>query len=129
MKTKFKHVVYVFSTYAALSSCASVQPADVFVEKETSSRYRIENVLVTKGDTTVTVYGNLHSRSRGSASGHVDITFISTNGEVLQTVKTDYHRGSLKARDYNFSVKLPLMLPDGSTVRIVHHRRNHNGNG
>lgn len=113
----------------ALSSCTSVQPADVVIEKETPSRYRIENVLVTKVDTTVTVHGTLHSRSRGSAPGHVDITFISTNGDVLHTVKTDYHRGSLKARDYKFHVELPLALPDGSTVRIVHHRRDHNGNG
>ena len=131
MKAIFKRVVCIFIACVALSSCASVQPnkANVIIEKDTSSRFRIENVLVTKVDSIITVSGKLHSRTRGGAPGHVDITFVSTNGDVLQTLKADYRRRSLSARDYEFHVELSLALPDGSTVRIAHHRRAHNGNG
>ena len=133
MKTIFKLVVYIFIVCVALSGCASVQSskADVIIEKDTSSRYRIENVLATSANSTVIVSGKLHSRSRsrGSAPGHIDITFASTNGEVLQTVKTDYRRRSLKSWHYMFRVKVPLTLPEGSTVQIAHHRRAHNGDG
>jgi len=126
--TTFINVALVI---AAISSCASVESkkANVVIEKESSSLLRFERVTVTRSESVITVHGTLHSRTRSSVPGHIGITFLSTNGDVLQTLKTDYHRGSLRARDYNFSVEVPLDLPDGSTVRLVHHRRDHNGNG
>jgi hypothetical protein len=126
--TAFISVAFVI---VVVYGCASVESkkANVIIEKESSSLLRFENVRVTRSESNITVRGTLHSRTRSSVPGHIDITFLSTNGEVLQTLKTDYHRGSLKARDYNFKVEVPLDLPEGSTVRLVHHRRSHKENG
>lgn len=129
MKKKVSIAVFisVALVIAAISGCASVESkkANVIIEKESSSLLRFERVTVTRSESVITVRGTLHSRTRSSVPGHIDITFLSTNGDILQTLKTDYHRGSLKARDYNFKVEVPLDLPDGSTVRVVYHRRAH----
>jgi len=131
MKTRIKLAVYIFIVCVTLTSCASVQSnkADVIIVKDISSRYRISNIQVTKDDSLVTVAGTLHSQTRSRFPGHVDITFLSKSGEVLHTTIVDYRRKSLKSRNRMFRVKIPLELPDGSSVRIVHHRRDHNGNG
>jgi len=131
MKTIFNRIVNIFIVSVALSSCASAQSnqADVNIEKDTSSRYRISNIQVTKDNSIVTVAGTLHSQTRSRFPGHVDITFYSISGEVLHIARVDYRRRSLKSRNRMFRVKIPLELPDGSSVHIVHHRRDHNENG
>ena len=127
MKTIIKLVVYVFIVGAVVvSGCANVQSnkTDVIIEKDTSSRGRIQNVLVTPTDSTVIVSGTLHNRnfSRAPIPGHLDITFLSPDGEVLHKLKTDYRRNSIKPRDSYFRIEVPMVLPPDSIVRVKYHR-------
>lgn len=116
----------------AAFGCASVESKkmNVKIEKEESSPIlRFEDVRVTSTDSIISVEGNLHATTRSFVPGHVDITFVSPDDEVLHTLQTDIRRRSLKARDYHFHVQVPLVIPDESTVRIVYHRRTHYKNG
>lgn len=125
-------VFYIFIVYALLFACASVESrkVNVNIEKEIlSPNLRLENVRVTSTNSKISIQGNLHTRTRSIVPGHVDITFVSPDDKVLHTLQTDIRRRSLKSRDYHFHAEVPLVLPDGSTVRIVYHRRSHDGNG
>lgn len=123
----------IFVIAATVSACTGIAPknANVNVERESSSLARIFNVMVTSSDSGVTVSGTLDKRfhSRTVIPGHVDIIFLSPEGEVLHQLQTDYRRSSLKSRHSTFRVEVPLQLPDGSTVRVEHHSRSKTQNG
>lgn len=126
---KINLVFYTFIMCAFLFGCASVESKKMNVNIETeesSPTLRFENVRVTSTDSIISLEGNLHSSSRSFVGGHVDITFVSPDDEVLHTFQTDIRRSSLKSREYHFHAEVPLVLPDKSTVRIVYHRRTHN---
>ncbi len=126
---KIATFLVVAVTITVVFGCASVESrnTNVNIEKiESSPIMRYENVRVTSTDSTITVEGNLHASTRSYVPGHVDITFLSPDDEVLHTFQTDVRRQSLKSRDYHFHAEVPLVLPDESTVGIVYHRRTHN---
>ncbi|MFT5452227.1 MAG: protein involved in sex pheromone biosynthesis [Enterobacterales bacterium] len=127
MKMKYKLVVSIFVVSLAMSGCASVERnnADVLVEKEIFSRFQIGAVEVTNNDSSVIVSGTLRSQRRGNALGHIDLTFISTDGDDLYEGITDLRGRSLSTRTYNFRAELPFVVPAGSTVRVKYHRSKH----
>lgn len=129
MKTNF--AFFILIACALFSGCANVQSnkSNISIEKESSGFVRFEKVIVHSEDSTVTVSGSIHSQPRNAAIGHVDITFLSPDGDVLHVLKTQIHRQSIKDRHLHFRVKTSLVLPECSTVRIVHHKSSHNGNG
>lgn len=110
-----------------LAGCAGVQArkANVNIETESAAQIRIFDVAVKSTPSTVIVTGTLHKRSHGRTTipGHIDITFISPDGEQLKTVRVEYHRPSINSRDSRFKTEIPLNLPDDSTVRIEHFRK------
>ncbi|MGH1536616.1 MAG: hypothetical protein ACRBDX_00970 [Gammaproteobacteria bacterium] len=124
-------IFYAFTMCAFLFGCASVNSnsANINIEKESSGLISFERVNVRSDDSTLTVSGDLHARTRSVARGHIDITFISPDEVVLHELTTSIKRRSLKNRHMHFHVNVPLVLPEGSTVRLVHHRKSHNGNG
>ena len=123
--------IYSFGFICALAlvaaGCAGVQArkANVNIEIESAAQIRIFDVAVKSTPSTVIVTGTLHKRSHGRSviPGHIDITFVSPDGEQLHTVKTKYHRSSINSRDSTFEAEVPLELPDNSTVRIEHFRK------
>lgn len=129
MNTKFRIIIgfiYMVTLIVIMSACTSVdsKKANVNIEVDSSPRIQIFDVAVRATNSHVTVSGSLHKRShsRTAIPGHIDITFLSPNGEVLRELETDYHRPSINSRESTFSVKVPLLLADGSTVRIEHYR-------
>ena len=126
---KINLVFYAFIMCAFLFGCASVNSNDTNfkIEKESSGLIGFERVFVRSDDSIVTVSGDLHARPRSAARGHIDITFISPDEKVLHELTTNIRRRSLKDRHMHFHVKVQLDLPEGSTVRLVHHRKSHNG--
>jgi hypothetical protein len=128
---KINFVFYAFIMCALLFGCASVNSnsANINIEKESSGLISFERVNVRSDGSTLTVSGDLHARTRSVARGHIDITFISPDENVLHELTTNIRRRSLKDRHMHFHVKVPLDLPEGSTVRLVHHRKSHDVNG
>lgn len=127
MYIKYKLVVSVFIVSLAISGCASFERnnADVLIEKEIFSRFLIGAVEVTNKDSSVIVSGTLRSQRRGNAPGHIDLTFISTDGVILYEGITDLRGRSLSTRTYNFRAELPFVAPSGSTVRVKYHSSKH----
>lgn len=116
---------FVLLVITIVTGCANIESrsADVSIEKVSSSIAHFDRAFVTSTQTSVEIYGVLHKRhhSRTIIPGHVDIEIISPEGEVLSKLETDYHRGSIKARQSTFHVSVPMVLPEGSTVRLIHH--------
>lgn len=124
--TNAAKLFYIFVITIAVSGCTSIETkkANVNIESESSSLARIFNVIVISTESGVMVSGTLDKRfhSRTVIPGHVDILFLSPEGEVLHQLQTDYRRSSIKSRHSKFRVEVPLILPEGSTVRVVHHK-------
>jgi len=95
-------------------------------KKETSSLLRFHNVRVVSADSIVTVKGSLRATIRSTIPGHVDITFLSPEGDVLHALSADIHKIKQKSRDYHFHAEAPVVLSDDSTVVVAYHRRTHN---
>ena len=95
------------------------------VKKESSSLLRFQDVRVASADSTITVKGSLRSTIRSSIPGHVDITFLSPEGDVLHELSADIHKLKYKSRDYHFHAEVSVVLPENSTVELVYHRRAH----
>ncbi len=128
MNSMQKFLLVMFSMFALLvSGCASVQTknASIDIEILPTAQIRIFNVTVKSTESNVIITGTLHKGSHGRSiiPGHIDITFLSPDNEVLQTVETKYRRSSLNSRDSTFKVEIPLELADGSTIRIQHFRK------
>ena len=128
MSSKIKYSFGIISMVVLLiSSCAGVQTkkANVSIEIAPTSKIRIFNVAARSTESNVIVTGKLHKRSHGRTiiPGHIDITFLTPDNEILLTVETKYRRSSINSRDSTFNVEIPLELADGSTVRIEHFRK------
>ncbi len=119
-----KLVFSILVLFIALSGCASMEAdfADVKIERVHSASAQIENIIVTKTDTVVTITGTLQSRTRSYPIGFAEITFISPDNEKLHSLKSDYRQRDSGSREYHFYLEVPLHVPDGSTVRVTHVR-------
>jgi hypothetical protein len=56
--------------------------------------------------------------------GHIDIAVFDSEGLVIDTISTLFSPRNIpkaKARTSKFKVALPLLLPEGSTIRAVYH--------
>ena len=125
---KINLVFYAFIMCVFLFSCATVESRkmNVNIETEDSSPIlRFENVRVASTDSTITVKGSMRAVIRSTIPGHVDITLLSPEGDVLHALSADIHRLKYKSRDYHFHAEVPVVLPENSTVEIVYHRRAH----
>ena len=112
-----------------VSGCATnrvdlVANEKVIVEKVTTSSEYFSKTSVYSTDSGMTVSGELHKRwsSRGHIFGHVEIEVISPDETVLCIIDTSYHPRSLKSSSAIFSADIPLMVEDGTIVRIIHHQ-------
>lgn len=133
MSKNINSIINILMLVLLLTACANTgtRRVDINIELEPSAGIKIFNVAV---DTTLKhtiVSGTLHKKSHGRTiiPGHLEIIFLSPEGDMLHTLETKYRRSSLNARDSTFRVEVPLVFEEGSTVRIVHHRRsNHDEN-
>ena len=127
MNCKHKILFSIVSTLILLNGCTGVpaKKENVNIEIEASRQIRISNVIVRSTESYAIVTGKLHKRRHGRTviPGHLDITFLSPDGGVLQTVETRYRRFSRNARGSKFKVEVPIEIEEKSTVRVEHFRQ------
>lgn len=116
---------------AAAVGCASLAPdlvsqGAVTVEHN-PSRFSAHwsHVSVRRTESGTAISGEFHKRSfhRGKLSGHVDIEVVSPDGALLAQARAPYGYGSGtgKVQRAGVSAVLPVQVPKGSTVRLIHH--------
>ena len=117
----------VLATIFALQGCAakSLDLADegrVNVETVPSSRGYVSRVYILASDMGIRIAGKVHGASdhRGNIFGHLDAEVISPNGDLLWQEEFSYRNHGGKSRTATFSVEVPVVIPDGSTVRVIH---------
>ena len=95
------------------------------IERIDSNAADIGHVYVTQVDDTLSLRGELKKRlsKRGPIPGHLHVTLINSQGEMLKEADINYTRRNVKSSKAFFSTKLPIDLPSGSTIRITHFER------
>jgi hypothetical protein len=95
----------------------------VKVETIASKYGHVSRVSVWCNETETEVIGEIHgsTHGRGHIRGHIDVEIIYPDGtmQVKETFK--YHNRGGKSRVTPFSIKVPIVVPEGSTIRIIHH--------
>ena len=128
IRQQFVGVFLALSPVFALQSCAVkplklVSEDKITVETVPSIYGHISRVSVESSETGTRVSGEVHgsSHQRGYIRGHVDVEVIFPVGlmQEKETFKYHYHGG--KSRATPFSVEIPIVVPEESTIRVIHH--------
>lgn len=128
----------LIATLAIITPCVStgvdlVERGEVKVEYEPSHHTHFHRVSARPEKGEVIVSGYLYKRSHhrrslhrlGHTWGHVDIKVLSSGGDILQQGYTRYTRvGRSKSGKFNLSVRFPDAIPQGSSIRVIHHPDN-----
>ncbi len=111
------------------SHCVDLLKDGTFkLEPVPSKGYYLSNVQAHQVDNGLEITGKVKRRSHaGLGGGHVDITIVSPEGKLLEKHSTFYSpriipMRRMHMRESGFEVRLPKIPPDGSTIRIAHHR-------
>lgn len=112
-----------------LSGCSAVRfdlaGRQLSIEPLSSERVEISRAYVRMAGSRIEIHGTLQARrtTQTMPAGHVVIRVIDSSGAQLTEARTDYHRttGKLfkKSQQYSFSVTLPSVPPQGSTIRVM----------
>ena len=108
------------------SSRSLLGTAYVSIKKIPSENTKIGGVYVRKVDGGVTIGGTVTFRQTRITLpfSYMEVTILAPDGKVLYKAHSDYYRYGrpTKATDtFNFSSKIPLVPPKGSTVQLMHH--------
>ncbi len=131
MKSKGLSLFFVLTV--VLSGCASghvhlVDGGTVFIERVPAKKVYFSRVYVNQDGNELVIAGRLKQRYRSHVgSGHVDIAILNPAGEILGKGSAFYVPGILSAkrsrhRGSRFEVRLPVVPPEGSKVRLEFHR-------
>ncbi len=113
----------------AASGVNVVDEGIVTIERVNSKRARVSHVCVYQDDKGTWVSGMVKRKGITVVpdKGHVDIVVFSPDGDLVREVIDRYTpRLTRKKRMGRFSVRIATSLPEGSTVRVVHHDKPHN---
>ena len=116
---------------AALAGCATgnelVRNGTLNVEPIASHRARVSSLYVRQEAEGICVRGKVSKRysGRGRIPGHVHLSVIGPEGDVLSDTRISYKGRGGKARSANFYARIPTEPPVGSTLRVTHHSRAH----
>jgi hypothetical protein len=110
-----------------------VEKGTASVERVHSRNIAVSRVYVYQDGDQLEIAGRVKRlRSTIANGGHVDIAIVSPEGELLEQVSTGYvpriirRRGS---REALFTVRLPIIPPEGSRVRVAYHKIEKPGDG
>ena len=130
-KNHYRLVVLCLSGSAVLAGCATytdpVREGGLSIERVSSQRAVVGYVYVRDESGKYRVRGTVKKRflSRGPIPGHVHITLIDPDGEILSDTPVRYMRKSAKSRSADFHLELGPEPPTGSTLRVSHHPASH----
>lgn len=136
MKAKELRILFVLmilsvsiTGWACASNCVNLLKDGTLKLETISSRgYYISKVHANQVNDELEITGKVKRRSySGTGGGHVDITIISPDGEVLEKLSTFYvprmiPSRRMHTRESRFEVRLPTIPPTGSKVRVAYHR-------
>ena len=117
-----------------LSGCASnrvnlLDESKVFIEYVPSKWIDFNRVHAGQAENEFIITGRLKHRNISLyRAGHVDVAIVSPEGKVLECASTSYtprnisRRRICKHRGSYFEVRLPIVLREGSKVRLAHHQ-------
>jgi hypothetical protein len=114
----------------AISGCASsssfIATHQITIKKVSPEQTHIDNVFMRKADKGITVGGTVtFARSiMGVPPGSMEVTILVPDGKVLYNARSDYYRYGNPIREsntFNFSLTIPVTLPKGSILELVHH--------
>ena len=127
--------VSLVTTVMVLSGCATrsanlVKAGKVKLELVPSSGNYVSRVEVEQDGDELVITGTVKRRNfSGIGGGHVDVSLISPEGEILEQVSTYYtpriisrKPGSSRHRGSHFEVRLPTVPPAGSRICVGYHR-------
>jgi hypothetical protein len=127
--------VSLVTTVMVLSGCATrsanlVKAGKVKLELVPSSGNYVSRVEVKQDGDELVITGTVKRRNfSGIGGGHVDVSLISPEGEILEQVSTYYtpriisrKRGSSRHRGSHFEVRLPTVPSAGSKICVGYHR-------
>lgn len=135
-----KHVSILFTsvffmvTAIVLSGCAFnrvnlVDESEVFIEYVPSKWIDFSRVHAVQAENEFFVSGRLKQRNISLVrAGHVDVAIVSPEGKVLKYASAPYtprnisRRRICRHRGSYFEVRLAIVLPKGSKVRLAHHQ-------
>ncbi len=126
-------ILIMFSTVIGMASATSavnridlVENSSVKIERLTSKGYRIMRVFAYNESDTLVVSGRVKRwHSTPIAGGHVDVAVVSPSGNVVDRVSTYYipqHTRRSPWKGSYFKVEFSDLPPEGSTIRVIHHR-------
>ena len=118
----------VLSTIFALHGCATdtsnlVDEGKVNIETIKSEYGHVSRVSVWGSETETEVIGEIHgsTHGRGHIRGHIDVEIIYPDGSMQVEETFKFHNRGGKSRVIPLSIKFPFVVPEGSTIRIIHH--------
>lgn len=121
-------VFLVLSTLFTLQSCATktlnlVSEGKVNIETVPSNYGHVSRVSVVSSETGIIVAGDVHgaSHQRGYIRGHLAVEVIYPDGTMQEKETFKYHNRGGKSRVTPFSVELPIVVPEESTIRVIHY--------
>ena len=132
-KLKILFVLMILSVSMTGWACASnsvnlLKDGTLKLEPISSGGYYLSKVHVNQVDEGLEITGKIKRRSyAGIGGGHVDITIVSPEGEVLEKLSTFYvprmiPTRRMHTRESRFEVRLQTIPPTGSKVRVAYHR-------
>jgi hypothetical protein len=132
MQKRKQTILFFLLAYGLVASaCAAnrinlVERGTVTLERVNARNISVSRAYAFQDGDQLEISGNVKRLSSSiSNGGHVDIAIVSPEGETLEQVSTCYipriirRRGS---REAFFSLRLPIIPPEGSMVRVAYHK-------
>lgn len=125
-------VILLAMTSCSATSKKSLGKDEIAVDIISGSNALITQAVARQSEGSILIDGKVRRKvvgGRGIIKGHVDVTLLNSEGQVLhQTVaecdpRIIPNRGTLTS---SFSTQIPLVVPKGSLVRLRFHNGPHN---
>ena len=120
-------IIYVLAGVLTQQGCAakSLDLADkgkVHIETAESMHGHLSRVSVFASDMGTRVAGEVHGtfHQRGYIRGHLVVEVISPDGAMQWKETFRYRNRGGKSRITPFSLEIPTVVHDGSTIRVTH---------
>lgn len=122
-------ILFVGITLVTASACSTTKMVkeenSINIERIDSKVADISHAYLKRSDGQLILRGEVKRSSvgRGPIPGHLHITLIGPQGEMLKEANISYMRRNVKSSRAFFSTELPIDLPPGSTIKITHFDR------
>ncbi len=125
-KRYLSSLVLTVITLMTATACSTTQQVketnSISIERVDSDKASISHAYLS-GENTLKGTVTKKQSSRGPIPGHLHITLIDPQGNIMKEADMSYTRRTAKSSRAFFSAELPIDLSTGSTIRITHFTR------